>query len=96
MELFRGMTKRKNADQMNHLLQDVGRAKTMMSTLTFDIVFKSLQIIILGVSMFLTGPGRSRRNIFAVFYSFVTPNTFHRSISKDDDDDDNDNNNNNK
>lgn len=26
MELFRGMTKRKNVDQMNHLLQDVGRA----------------------------------------------------------------------
>jgi len=39
MELFRGMTKRKNADQMNHLLQDVGRAKTVISTLTFETAY---------------------------------------------------------
>ena len=51
MELFRGMTKRKNADQMNHLLQDVGRAKTMMASLTFETAFKFSRMIRLSVSI---------------------------------------------
>jgi len=76
MELFRDMTKRKNADQMNHLLQDVGRAKDddFILNNVQETAFKFSQIIRLSVSILLIGPGKSRRNInFVIFYSFVTP-----------------------